>query len=179
MANADSLASISNEYSSLKNEDIEFEPIPENSFPQFSLVEIQIYDIPAIIMKECAQFLCVPVRKMINKSILVGKWAKIHQQETIQPIPKAYPPETIDILRPIANLPNINKIQETAIAEMVIKDMQDNLDPSQYGNRKHASIHHYLVKLLHRILATVDRNSRHEINAVLCSFVDWRQAYSC
>ena len=129
-------------------------------------------------MKECAQFLCVPVRKMINKSILVGKWAKIHKQETIQPIPKAYPPETIDILRPIANLPNINKIQETAIAEMVIKDMEDNLDSSQYGNRKHTSIQHYLVKLLHRILATVDRNPRYEIHAVLCLFVDWRQAYS-
>ena len=61
---------------------------------------------------------------------------------------------------------------------MVIKDMEDNLDSSQYGNRKHTSIQHYLVKLLHRILATVDRNPRYEIHAVLCLFVDWRQAYS-
>ena len=40
---ANSLASISNQYSCPKTEDIEFEPIPENSFPQFSLVEIQRY----------------------------------------------------------------------------------------------------------------------------------------
>ena len=52
------------------------------------------------------------------------------------------------------------------------------LDPSKYGNRRQASIQHYLVKLLHRILAAVDNNSRGEINAVFCSFVDWRHAYS-
>ena len=72
----------------------------------------------------------------------------------------------------------MNKIQEAVIAEMVIKDMEARLDPSQYGNKKNTSIQQYLVKLLHRILATVDRNSRHKINAVLLSFIDWRQAYS-
>ena len=60
---------------------------------------------------------------------------------------------------------------------MVINDMEDHLDPSQYGNRKQTSIQHYLVKLIHRILAAVDNNSKKEVNAVLCSFVDWRQAY--
>ena len=146
---ADSLASISNEYSPLRTEDIEFEPIPGNSFPQFSIHEIQRYleniktkkstllgDIPAIVIKECSQYLCTPVRDLINKSILAGKWAKIYKQETITPIPKAFPPETINLLRPIANLPNLNKTQEAVIAEMVIKDMEEHLDPSQYGNRK-------------------------------------------
>ena len=89
-----------------------------------------------------------------------------------------YPPDTVDSLRPIANLINLNKIQEKAIAEMVIEDMEKNLDPSQYGNRRNTSIQHYLVKLLHRILSSVDNNSGDKINAVLCSFVDWRQAYS-
>jgi hypothetical protein len=73
---------------------------------------------------------------------------------------------------------NLNKIQERAIADMVISDMERNLDPSQYGNRKNTSIQHYLVKLIHRILAAVDKNSKKEINAVLCSFANWRQAYS-
>ena len=135
-------------------------------------------DIPSRVIKECAQFLCIPVKKIINQSIIKGKWASIYKKETITPIPKRYPPETIDQLRPIANLMNLNKIQERAIADMVISDMERNLDPSQYGNRKNTSIQHYLVKLIHRILAAVDKNSKKEINAVLCSFVDWRQAYS-
>ena len=61
---------------------------------------------------------------------------------------------------------------------MVIDDMKAKLDPSQYGNQKHTSIQHYLVRLLHRVLTNVDRNSKGEINAVLCMFVDWKQAYS-
>ena len=188
---ADSLSAISNQYSSLRTEDIVFESIPEDSHPQFTLVEVRRFleniktkkstvlgDVPARIVKDCAEHLCIPMRDIINKSILTGKWASIYKKETITPIPKVFPPESIDQLRPIASLLNFNKIQEKAISELVIEDMENFLDPSQYGNRKQTSIQHYLVKLLHRILASVDNNSRHEINAVLCSFVDWRQAYS-
>ena len=35
-----------------------------------------------------------------------------------------YPPDTVASLRPIANLVNLNKIQEKAIAEMVIENME-------------------------------------------------------
>ena len=52
--------------------------------------------------------------------------------------------------------------------EMVISDMKDTLDPSQYGNQKNLSIQHYLVRLLHRVVSSVDRNSKGEVNAVLC-----------
>ena len=64
------------------------------------------------------------------------------------------------------------------IVEMIVKDMTAKLDPTQYGNRKRTSITHYLVRMLHRILSETDRNSRKQIRAVLCTFVDWQQAYS-
>ena len=144
---AESLSAISNEYSPLRAEDIHFLPIPEGSHPQFSSQAIHKYleniqtkkatvlgDIPARIIKECAQYLCIPVQNIINQSILKGKWASIYKKEIITPIPKTYPPEKIDQLRPIASLLNLNKIQERAIADMVINDMEDHLDPSQYGN---------------------------------------------
>ena len=67
---------------------------------------------------------------------------------------------------------------EEIISEMEISDMKDTLDPSQYGNQKNLSIQHYLVRLLHRVVSSVDRNSKGEVNAVLCIFVDWKQAYS-
>ena len=67
---------------------------------------------------------------------------------------------------------------EKIVSEMVVSNMDEDLDPSQYGNRKHRSIQHYLVKLLNRVLTSIDKNSRGEINAVLCMFVDWKQAYS-
>ena len=67
---------------------------------------------------------------------------------------------------------------EKIVSEMVIYDMSDSLDPSQYGNQKHTSIQHYLVRMLHRIISSVDKNARGEVNAVLCLFVDWKQAYT-
>ena len=82
------------------------------------------------------------------------------------------------MLRPIANLVNLNKIMEKIITEMIVSDMSSSLDPSQYGNQKNISIQHYLVRLLNRIVSSIDRNSKGEVNAVLCMFVDWKQAYS-
>ena len=67
---------------------------------------------------------------------------------------------------------------EKIVSEMIISDMKDSIDPAQYGNQKNLSIQHYLVRLLHRIITNLDRNCKGEVNAVLCMFVDWKQAYS-
>ena len=67
---------------------------------------------------------------------------------------------------------------EKIVSEMVIADMKGSLDPSQYGNQKHISIQHYLVRLLNRVITSMDRNGKGEVNAVLCMFIDWKQAYS-
>ena len=56
--------------------------------------------------------------------------------------------------------------------------MKGSLDPSQFGNQKNLSIEHYLVRLMHRIVSNVDKNSQGEVNAVLATFVDWSKAYS-
>ena len=82
------------------------------------------------------------------------------------PIPKEYPATNIDMLRPISALLSFNKVQEMAICEMIAADMEANLDPTQYGNRKKIGIQHYLVRMLHRILSETDGNSRGEIKAV-------------
>ena len=115
---------------------------------------------------------------IVNSGLRVGHWPKRYKRETITPTPKQSPPETTEMLRPIANLCNLNKIMEKIVSEMVIADMKDTLDPSQYGNQKHISIQHYLVRFLNRIISNLDKNSKGEINAVLCMFVDWKQAYS-
>ena len=60
---------------------------------------------------------------------------------------------------------------------MIIKDMEPSRDPSQYGNRKKVSAQHYLIKMLHRILTAVDKNSQKEAIAVLVNLVDWSQAF--
>ena len=188
---ADSFSAISNEYQPINKEAIKIPTFPQSSIPQFKPYQVRKYlekiktnkstapgDIPAKIIKEFSQFLCVPFTDIINSGLKVGHWPTNYKREFITPTPKQYPPEDREMLRPIANLCNFNKIMEKIISEMVIDDMKAKLDPSQYGNQKHTSIQHYLVRLLHRIVTNVDRNSKGEVNAVLCMFVDWKQAYS-
>ena len=63
------------------------------------------------------------------------------------------------------------------IGEFVIEDMAPTRDPSQYGNEKKISAQHYLIKMLHRILTAVDRNSQKEAMVVILNMVDWSQAF--
>ena len=61
---------------------------------------------------------------------------------------------------------------------MIVKDMKEKLDPAQYGNQKGLSIHHYLVNMIHRILTSLDDNSKDDIFIVIASFIDWKQAFN-
>ena len=188
---ADNLAEISNSYKGVELSDITYPPFSTQDIPQLSTQRVKEYilriktkkstppgDIPSKIIKEFAEYLCVPLTDIINSSLRLGQWPSCYKKETITPIPKEYPVLTIDMLRPISALLTFNKIQEVAICEMIISDMSANLDPTQYGNWKRTGIQHYLVKMLHRILSETDRNSKKEIRAVICTLVDWKQAYS-
>ena len=181
---ADSFSVISNEYKEIRKDDIDIPLFSRSSIPQYKPHEIKKYlqkiktnkstapgDIPAKIIKEFAFFICIPMANIINTGLSVGQWPKIYKKETITPIPKQYPPESMEMLRPISNLPNLNKIMEKIICEMVISDMKNSLDPSQYGNQKHLSIQHYLVRLLHRIVSNIDKNCEGEIKYSLFSVI--------
>ena len=56
--------------------------------------------------------------------------------------------------------------------------MKMHIDPKQFGNQKNLSIQHYIVQMLHKILSYVDSSSKGHATAVLCSFIDWKSAYS-
>ena len=105
-------------------------------------------------------------------------WPDSYKFETITTIGKQHPVELLDQLRPISSLTLCDKIQESIISDLVISDMNDKLDPSQYDNQKKPSIQQYLLKIMDQIVTNVDRNSRGEINAVLATFVDCQSANS-
>ena len=188
---ADKLSAISNTYKGVELTDIIIPPFAPDDIPQITTKKVKEYmarikvkkatppgDIPAKIIKEFSDYLCIPIKDIINSSLRTGKWPSCYKKEIITPIPKEHPVLEIDMLRPISALLTFNKLQESIICEMVISDMSKNLDPTQYGNRKRTGIQHYLVKMLHRILSKTDKNSRRQIKAVICNFVDWKQAYS-
>ncbi|XP_072037054.1 uncharacterized protein [Amphiura filiformis] len=74
----------------------------------------------------------------------------------VVPIPKSKPPRA-DKLRPISLTDCFSKISEGFITDWVLEDIQEKIDPQQYGNIKGISTSHYLVSLLHSIHQGADK----------------------
>ena len=86
--------------------------------------------------------------------------------EVVTPVPKISQPKSVDDLRKISGLNNLNKIFEKIICRYMIKDMKSNMDPSQYGNTPGVSIIHYLIKLIDRVLKATNNRCKGESVAV-------------
>ena len=134
-------------------------------------------DFPAKLLKKFARFFAKPIQNLINCSIKQGKWPDIFKIEIVTPVPKEYPLKSIDQLRNISGLKNLDKVAEKLISKLIISDMKKNLDPTQYANQKGLSIQHYLIGFIDRILAALDNNSKNQKCAVLATLVDWKQAF--
>ena len=114
---------------------------------------------------------------MISTCFSTGTYPDLWKVEYVTPVPKVFPPEKLKDLRKISGLLNFSKITDKVVAELLASDMSSKRDNSQFGNQKNVSIQHYLIKLLHRILEGVDRNSQREAFCVIMSMVDWAQAF--
>ena len=106
-----------------------------------------------------------------------GEYPNIWKLETVTPAPKQYPPEVPGHLRKISGTFNFSKLFESFLAEAMIADMAPSSDPSQYGNERGISTQHYLIKMINRILACLDKNNTDEAYAVIASLIDWSQAF--
>ena len=93
------------------------------------------------------------------------------------PVPKSFPPKSVNELRNISGLLNFDKVAQSIIGEMITSDMKDKMDPSQYGNQKKTSIQHYLLNMLHSILSALDKNQNGNKFAVIASLIDWKEAF--
>ena len=134
-------------------------------------------DIPSKLIKSFAAQLSVPFCHIINCSIQSGAWSKLYKSEFVTPVPKVFPPQTLDDLRNISGLLTFDKIAEKMIAEIIISDMAKSLDPAQYANQKGLSLQHYLIKMINKILSDTDNSSKGEVNAVLATLYDWKEAF--
>ena len=134
-------------------------------------------DIPVKLIKLFAAQISVPLCDVINTSIKLGKWSKIYKQESVTPVPKSFPPKSPDELRNISGLLTFNKVAEQMVAELMISDMMEKLDPSQYANQEGLSLQHYLIKMIDTVLSDTDNSSEGEATAVIATLYDWKEAF--
>ena len=187
---ADSFSKISNQYNPINTAEICLQPENKKPAPVIEAHEIYEYlkriktntatvkdDIPAKFIKEFAPELSAPMEDIISCMVRRGEFPNIWKLEMVTPCPKVYPPASINDLRKISGLKNFSKIAEKMLGKFLISDMSRTRDPSQYGNEKGVSVNHYLIKIIHEILVSVDRNSANQKFAVFCSLIDWKQAF--
>ena len=185
---ADKFSQISQEYDELKDDDIEIPEFGIDDIPQFAEHEVRDVlldmdakkssikgDVPAKLFKYFGVELAKPVTNVVNSLLRQGIWPSIFKMEIVTPVPKVYPPKTVDELRNISSLLNLDKVAEKLVSKLLISDMKSKLDPSQYANQKGLSINHYLIKFIDRVLETLDSG---QSCAVLATLVDWKQAFS-
>ena len=134
-------------------------------------------DIPAKILRRFSRKICGPLTKIINNCLSQGVWPDIFKMEFVTPVKKVPDPKSIDDLRNISGLLNLNKVMEKIVCKFMVDDMKANMDPSQYANTKGLSTQHYLIKMLDRILSVTDNSTKGECVAVLATLVDWKAAF--
>ena len=106
-----------------------------------------------------------------------GVYPQIWKREYVTPIPKIHPPEKIKDLRKISGLMNLSKITDKILANFIIDDMHATRDKAQFGNMKKLSIQHYIIKMLHKILTSLEGTSQTKSVAVILEMIDWKQAF--
>ena len=97
--------------------------------------------------------------------------------EFVTPVPKSYPPEDITHLRKISCTKLFSKVTEMFLAKWSFEDMKANLDKSSYGEIPGMSTSHYLIKMIDKILTSLDNSSRGEVKAVIAQLIDWSKAF--
>ena len=62
---------------------------------------------------------------------------------------------------------NFSKITDKILAEFIIQDMERTRDKAQYGNLKGVSIQHYIIKMMNKILTSLEGGKKAEPVAVI------------
>ena len=129
------------------------------------------------IIHEFSDELSLPLSHIVTQMIRLGIYPDKWKIEYVTPVPKVFPPKKIRDLRPISGMKNFAKIFDKLFAVFMTQDMSQSCDKCQYGNEKGLSTNHYLIKMLHKILLSTDKNSKSDKFAVILTMIDWSQAF--
>ena len=132
-------------------------------------------DLKRLLVKECSVELVPPVTMIYNKITESKEFPRPWVKEQQTPIPKTYPPSSIDDIRNISCTPFLSKQYESFVTDWLLHIVDPFLDPGQCGGLKNSSITHYLIKLLHYVHFNLDKTDAH---AVLLAAIDMSKAFN-
>ena len=129
--------------------------------------------IPNWFLRDAAPLICEPLAAIFNASLREGYFPPIWKSAEVVPVPKCYPPVSIQSdLRPISLLPTLAKILESIVGEWLLPFVETTLDPCQFGCRRGRSTTHALIAVLHAWMSSLDAGG-----SARALFVDFRKAF--
>ena len=132
-------------------------------------------DIPADILKEFLPEFTTPITAIIKEAIETHTWPNIFKKEFHLPLKKIPAPQSEDDLRGIGLTNWISKQLERVVLNWIWPFISHHIDPDQMGGVPGCSVEHYIVKMLHFILTSMDGNPN---VAVLAVPVDFSKAFN-
>ena len=132
-------------------------------------------DIPANILKEILPEFVTPIAAIIKEAVETHTWPAIYKKEYHIPLKKIPSPESEDDLRGIGLTSWVSKQIERYVLNWIWPFVQPYIDPDQMGGVPGWSIEHYIVKMLHFILTSMDVNRD---AAVIALPVDFSKAFN-
>ena len=114
-------------------------------------------DIPFKILHYFSSHISKPLSIFFNTMFEQNRYPELWKTEYITPVAKCFPVMCKKNLRPISGPLSFAKVSDKLFASYILQDM--DRDVRQYGNEKGLSTNHYLVKMINKILMSIDKNS--------------------
>lgn len=180
-------ASVSNEYSPLKVNDLPcFLPAEKPEQVEEHSVYERInrlkntkstfhLDLPNKLRKEFSAELTSPLTNIINSCLTEQYYPNMWKKEVITPVPKTTHPKVITDLRKISSTSDYSKVFEGFLKDWVMEDIGHKIDIGQFGGKKGLGTEHMMVCLVDRILKLLDSTT--DTSAVIAAMIDWSNAF--
>ena len=99
------------------------------------------YEIPARVLKDCKNTLCVPIKMLWKKSFEIGKVPSQYKQQLIIPIYKKGPKTKPENFRPVSLSAHVIKVFERILRDVLSEYFESNFifNSNQHGFRRQRS----------------------------------------
>ena len=132
-------------------------------------------DMPPRLFYESSAALAAPAARIMNSIARTGFWPRQYQIEHAVPLQKTIPAKDESQARLISCSNKMNIIFEKQVIFWLMKYVQHQLDPDQFGGIKGNSISHYLIEMTNFILYNQDLS---DPQATIAVYLDYKQGFN-
>ena len=127
-------------------------------------------DVPASILKDFLPEFTTPITSILREAVRSHEWPAAYKLEYHIPLKKIPTPLTEDDLRGIGLTSWVSKQLERLVLNWIWPYVKPHMDPDQMGGVPGCIIEHYIIKMVHFILGSMDGKPNIAVMAIPIDF---------